>query len=60
MLVQPQLDRRTFLAGLGHGAFAIAIVTIAGCTPGTTTAPTLSASSGIGPDPTPTGPGPCG
>lgn len=55
MLVQPRLDRRAFLAGLGHGAFAIAIVSIAGCAPGVTPTPTLSASSGTAPDPTPTG-----
>ena len=53
MLDPRPLDRRTFLAGLGHGAFAIAIVSIAGCAPGATTAPpSQAASAATGPTPT--------
>src|SRR5688572_915586 len=63
MLVQPQIARRTFLADLGRGAFAVAIVGIAGCNPSTLA--TLGPSSeptepGATPDagsPTPTGAG---
>ncbi len=55
MLAQRPLDRRTFLAGLGHGAFAVAIVSIAGCAPSATPTPTVAASSGAAPDPTSTG-----
>ena len=63
MLVQPQIARRTFLADLGRGAFAIAVVGIAGCNPSTLA--TLGPSSeptdaGVTPDagsPTPTGAG---
>lgn len=35
MLVQPQIARRTFLADMGRGAFAIAIVGLVGCSPST-------------------------
>lgn len=52
MLADRQLDRRTFLAGFGHGAFAIAIVSIAGCAPSVTAAPpSQAASAGTGPSP---------
>jgi len=57
LLEQRQLDRRTFLAGLGHGAFAIAIVSIAGCAPsGTPPPPSQAGSAGTGTSP-PAGPG---
>ena len=52
--MQP-LDRRTFLADLGRGAFAIAIVGLAGCAPGATGSPRASASAGA-PGPGASGP----
>jgi glyoxylase-like metal-dependent hydrolase (beta-lactamase superfamily II) len=55
VLVQRQIDRRTFLAGLGHGAFAIAIVSVVGCAPSdvvTTPPPSQAASAGTGSTPT--------
>jgi metallo-beta-lactamase class B len=47
MLVRPQIDRRTFLADMGRGAFAIAIVGIVGCSPSTlaSLAPTPSGAT---------------
>lgn len=45
------LDRRTFLADLGHGAFALAIVGIAGCGPNVVA--TLAPTGTAGPAPTP-------
>lgn len=39
------IDRRAFLADLGHGAVAVALVTIAGCTPNVIGSPTPGASS---------------
>ncbi len=35
MLARPPIDRRTFLADMGRGAFAIAIVGLVGCSPST-------------------------
>jgi glyoxylase-like metal-dependent hydrolase (beta-lactamase superfamily II) len=55
-----RLDRRAFLAGLGHGAVAIAVVSIAGCAPNVapSAAPTGRATSGTGATPPgSTGPG---
>jgi glyoxylase-like metal-dependent hydrolase (beta-lactamase superfamily II) len=59
------LDRRTFLADLGHGAFALAIVGIAGCGPSVVGSlaptgvagplPTRSPASGGPATPSPTG-----
>lgn len=46
------IDRRTFIADLGRGAFALAIVGLAGCT---TALPTLEPTPAT---PTPDGPGP--
>ncbi len=63
MLVQPRIDRRTFLADLGRGAFAIAIVGIAGCSPSTlaTFSPGPGgATPGATPGSTPGGPAPGG
>lgn len=54
MLAERHLDRRTFLAGLGHGAFAVAIVSIAGCVAEATAAPTAQVATAE-PGPTPTG-----
>ena len=51
--LQP-LDRRTFLADLGRAAFALAVVTVAGCAPSGQGTPSLSASAA------PTGPGSSG
>ena len=53
------LDRRTFLADLGHGAVALAIVSIAGCGPSVVTsfAPTGSAEPVPPPSPGSAGPG---
>lgn len=54
------IDRRAFLADLGHGAVAIALVTIAGCTPSVIATPspgaTSARSAGTGPTPS-SGPG---
>ncbi len=52
-------DRRTFLADLGHGAVALAIVSIAGCGPGVVSslAPTGSAAPVPTPAPGSAGPG---
>jgi glyoxylase-like metal-dependent hydrolase (beta-lactamase superfamily II) len=47
-VAQP-LDRRTFLADLGRGAVAIAIVGLAGCAPGATASPRAAASTGSSP-----------
>jgi glyoxylase-like metal-dependent hydrolase (beta-lactamase superfamily II) len=49
------LDRRAFIADLGRGAFAIAIVSIAGCAPNlaASPAPTGQATTGTGPTPPP-------
>lgn len=50
----PPLDRRTFLADLGRGAFALAVITTVGCAPTThatsraTSSATPSGSSGDG------------
>jgi len=44
------IDRRTFLADLGHGVVALAIVSIAGCSP--------SVVASLAPTPGATGPGP--
>ena len=63
MLAERQLDRRAFLADLGRGAFAIAIVSIAGCapslgaTPGPTSGRTASGTSGPSPSGGPVGSG---
>ena len=55
MLAPRSIDRRTFIADLGRGAFALAIVTVAGCSPSTlaSLAPTRTpgASAGTGPSP---------
>jgi len=53
------LDRRTFLADLGHGAVALAIVGIAGCGPSViaSLAPTSSAAPRPTPSPGSAGPG---
>jgi glyoxylase-like metal-dependent hydrolase (beta-lactamase superfamily II) len=53
MLVDRRLDRRTFLAEFGRGAFALAILSIAGCAPSLagTPPPTDRASAGAGPTP---------
>jgi glyoxylase-like metal-dependent hydrolase (beta-lactamase superfamily II) len=63
VLAERQIDRRAFLADLGRGAFAIAIVSIAGCAPrlGSSPAPTSgrTASGTSGPGPSPAG-GPAG
>ena len=45
------LDRRAFLADLGHGAVALAIVSIAGCAPSVVTS--LAPSGSVAPVPTP-------
>ena len=49
------IDRRAFLADLGHGAVAIALVTMAGCSPSALGSPSPRASSassaGTGPTP---------
>jgi glyoxylase-like metal-dependent hydrolase (beta-lactamase superfamily II) len=54
------IDRRAFLADLGHGAVAIALVTMAGCSPSALGSPSPRASSassaGTGPTPS-SGPG---
>jgi glyoxylase-like metal-dependent hydrolase (beta-lactamase superfamily II) len=42
------LDRRTFLADLGRGAFAIAVVGIAGCAPATSSSSALPRPTGTG------------
>lgn len=59
MLVQPRIDRRTFLADVGRGAFAIAIVGIVGCSPSSlaTLSPGPAATS-AGPSPGPGTPPP--
>ena len=55
------LDRRTFIADLGRGAFAVAVVAIAGCGPTTGASPSAAGSprtsAGTGPSPSggPTG-----
>ena len=54
MLVQPPIDRRTFLADMGRGAFALAIVGLAGCGPSTL------ATFSPGPAATPAGSAPDG
>jgi glyoxylase-like metal-dependent hydrolase (beta-lactamase superfamily II) len=36
MLANPSLDRRTFIADLGRGAFALVVMSVAGCGPGGT------------------------
>jgi glyoxylase-like metal-dependent hydrolase (beta-lactamase superfamily II) len=56
------LDRRAFLADLGRGAFALAIVGIAGCSPSSlaTLAPTPGAPTSAGPSPSTRGPGATG
>jgi glyoxylase-like metal-dependent hydrolase (beta-lactamase superfamily II) len=61
MLVQPQIDRpavdrRTFLADMGRGAFAIAIVGLVGCSPSTLA--TFSPGPGQTPGGTSPGTGP--
>ena len=67
MHVHRVIDRRTFIADLGRGAFALAIVGIAGCSPTTlaTMAPTQAGPTPAGgtpggPTPTPGVPGPTG
>jgi glyoxylase-like metal-dependent hydrolase (beta-lactamase superfamily II) len=55
MLARPPIDRRTFLADMGRGAFAIAIVGLVGCSPSTlaTFTPGPSATpAGGSPEPT--------
>lgn len=43
---QPLIDRRTFLADLGRGTFALAVITVAGCGPATaSSSPGRSAST---------------
>jgi glyoxylase-like metal-dependent hydrolase (beta-lactamase superfamily II) len=49
--VLPPIDRRTFLADLGRGAFALAVVTVAGCGP----AARATSSASAGGDATPGG-----
>ncbi len=44
-----QLTRRTFIADLGRGAFALAIVGVAGCAPALTPRPTTSPTGGGSP-----------
>ena len=55
MHVHRVIDRRTFIADLGRGAFALAIVGLAGCSPTTlaTLAPTPAGPTPGGPAPTP-------
>ena len=43
--VMQQIDRRTFIADLGKGAFALAVVSVAACSPGSQTTPRPSASA---------------
>jgi len=53
-----RLDRRTFVADLGRGAFALAVLGIAGCAPGssgTTRPPTPAASAAPGTSDAPPG-----
>jgi glyoxylase-like metal-dependent hydrolase (beta-lactamase superfamily II) len=51
-------DRRTFLADMGRGAFALAVVGLAACLPAATASPSRSATPS-GPGPSPSGePGP--
>jgi glyoxylase-like metal-dependent hydrolase (beta-lactamase superfamily II) len=52
------LDRRAFLADLGHGAVALAIVSIAGCGPSVVTSLAPSGSAAPVPTPSPGSPGP--
>jgi glyoxylase-like metal-dependent hydrolase (beta-lactamase superfamily II) len=54
----PMLDRRTFLADLGRGAFALAILGVTGCAPTTLASfgPTPDASAAGGPSSSPAGP----
>ena len=48
------IDRRTFLADMGRGAFALAVVSLAACAPAATASPARSAAaSGSGPTPSP-------
>ena len=39
------IDRRTFIADLGRGAFALAVVSVAGCSPAASASPAGSASA---------------
>ncbi|MGK2849898.1 MAG: MBL fold metallo-hydrolase [Candidatus Limnocylindrales bacterium] len=52
MHATPQIDRRTFIADLGRGAFALAVISVAGCGPsaasGSGTGSTPSAGSATG------------
>jgi len=49
------LDRRTFIAELGKGAFAIAILGVAACAPAASPVPTLTPTRSPGRSPTPGG-----
>src|SRR5262245_6657709 len=46
-LVMQPIDRRTFIADLGRGAFALAVVSVAACSPAATATgrPSLAAAS---------------
>jgi glyoxylase-like metal-dependent hydrolase (beta-lactamase superfamily II) len=57
-MTDPLLTRRLFLADLGRGAFAVAILGVAGCAPGASTARPSGASSGAGPSAASSGAGP--
>jgi glyoxylase-like metal-dependent hydrolase (beta-lactamase superfamily II) len=46
--VTTSIDRRTFLADLGRGAFALAVVGVAGCAPGAAASPGGSATASDG------------
>ena len=45
--MQP-IDRRTFIADLGRGAFALAVVSVAACSPGALASTRPSASALVG------------
>jgi glyoxylase-like metal-dependent hydrolase (beta-lactamase superfamily II) len=55
-----RFDRRTFLVGLGHGAFAFAVVSIAGCATSIAGTPAPSGRSSAGSGPSPSGPSQAG
>ena len=48
--VAAPIDRRTFLADLGRGAFALAVVTVAGCGPAARATPSAASSAADKPD----------
>jgi len=50
------IDRRTFIADLGKGAFALAVISLAACSPGAQATARPTASSANPPSPTPGSP----